>query len=398
MPSYEINKTSKILQDLKAFLRSKVGAARGQVPGKQDRLAKLRSARQRIKVLGRRLAARNQKATGKPAGLHPPAFFIVGRGKSGTSWLMRTFDAHPEILCRGEGRFFGGDWLREDLRGRDWAVQEIRDEQTTVPPRSLYGAIRESELLRLWVERSIWSRDDDTERHLAAITRAATDHFLAEKLAQSGKKVVGDKTPLLTPDFVRDISEVYPDARVIHIIRDGRDVTVSAIHHRWNKGEDRGGFFKLSPKEIRQREAYRENAQEVLGKGLFSDKTLRGRARAWSTFVGRAVEDGPALLGDNYTQVKYEDLLQNGEKELKRLLEFLEVDSDDKTVRRCIKSTSFEKMSGGRKPGDEDPASFFRKGIAGDWENVFGEQDRQAFKEEAGELLIQLGYEKDNDW
>ena len=114
--------------------------------------------------------------------------------------------------------------------------------------------------------------------------------------------------------------------------------------------------------------------------------------------MGRAVEDGPTLLGSNYTQVKYEDLLESGGREVKRLLEFLEVDSGDETVRRCIKSTSFEKMSGGRKPGDEDPSSFFRKGIAGDWKNVFNERDRQAFKEEAGELLIKLGYEKDNGW
>ena len=158
----------------------------------------------------------------KLAGQSSPAFFVVGRGKSGTSWLMRMFNAHPEVLCRGEGRFFGQDWVREDLAGRDWTAQDLEDEQTTVPPKSLYGAIRESGLLRLWVERSVWSRGDDTERHLAAITRAAADHFLTEKLAESGKKIVGDKTPLLTPDFIKDIGELYPDAKVIHIIRDGR--------------------------------------------------------------------------------------------------------------------------------------------------------------------------------
>ena len=111
-----------------------------------------------------------------------------GGARPATSWLMRMLDAHPEVLCRGEGRFFGGDWLREDLRGRDWSAQELKDEPTTVPPRSLYGAIRKSELLRLWVERSVWSRDGDTENHLAAIAREATDYFLEEKLAGSGNE------------------------------------------------------------------------------------------------------------------------------------------------------------------------------------------------------------------
>ncbi len=53
---------------------------------------------------------------------------------------------------------------------------------------------------------------------------------------------------------------------------------------------------------------------------------------------------------------------------------------------------------GSRKPGEEDSTSFFRKGVADDWRGVFTEEDRQAFKEEAGETLVRLGYEKDEDW
>jgi hypothetical protein len=394
MPSYSNITNLRILRDLKVFLQFKVGATRGPFPSEQLQGAELQRAQRRIKDLERQLAAESQELDKQ----RPPVFFIVGRGKSGTSWLMRMFNAHPEILCKGEGRFFGKDWMREDLRGRDWTAQDIRDEQTSVPPRSLYGAIRNSEPLRLWVERGVWSRDGDTEKHLAAIARGATDHFLREKLDESGKKIVGDKTPLLTPDFIKDIDELYPDAKVIHIIRDGRDVTVSAIHHRWNKADDRGGFFKLNPKEVQQREAYRQNAQEVLEEGLFSEKEIRGRARAWSNFVGQATEDGRKLLGDNYVEIRYEDLLENTEGEISRLLEFLGIDAREKNVRRCIEAASFEKMSGGRKPGEEDPDSFFRKGIAGDWKNVFTGRDRQVFKEAAGDLLIKLGYEKDGDW
>ena len=114
--------------------------------------------------------------------------------------------------------------------------------------------------------------------------------------------------------------------------------------------------------------------------------------------MGQASEDGPKLLGDNYAEVRYEDLLENTEEETGRLLEFLGVDAGKESVRRCIEAASFEKMSGGRKPGEEDPDSFYRKGIAGDWKNVFTGRDRQVFKEAAGDLLIKLGYEKDNDW
>jgi hypothetical protein len=36
--------------------------------------------------------------------------------------------------------------------------------------------------------------------------------------------------------------------------------------------------------------------------------------------------------------------------------------------------------------------------VAGDWNNYFTERDKQTYKEEAGELLIRLGYERDLDW
>ena len=79
------------------------------------------------------------------------------------------------------------------------------------------------------------------------------------------------------------------------------------------------------------------------------------------------------------------------------MLEFLGVDASERTVQRCVSAASFEKLSGGRSRGQE-AASFFRTGIAGDWQNVFTEQERRDFKAVAGDLLIELGYERDNDW
>jgi hypothetical protein len=92
--------------------------------------------------------------------------------------------------------------------------------------------------------------------------------------------------------------------------------------------------------------------------------------------------------------VRYEDLLSRPEEEVRRLLEFLGAGADDETVRRCVNAASFEKLSRGRERGEEDPTSFFRKGVAGDWRNTFTEQDRRVFEEMAGDLLAQLGYEK----
>jgi Sulfotransferase domain len=131
---------------------------------------------------------------------------------------------------------------------------------------------------------------------------------------------------------------------------------------------------------------------------MFAEKTLRKAAQNWDLRVGRAIEDGPALFGDRYAEVRYEDLLERPNEEVRRLLGFRGVGTDETLVERCVGSASFEKLSKGRERGQEDPSSFYRKGIAGDWKNHFTEEDRRAFKEEAGELLIRLGYEEDLDW
>jgi len=67
-------------------------------------------------------------------------------------------------------------------------------------------------------------------------------------------------------------------------------------------------------------------------------------------------------------------------------------------VKRCVESNSFEAQAG-REPGDENYTLGYgkqRKGIAGDWKNVFTERE-DISKNEADAPLVELGHEKDHD-
>jgi hypothetical protein len=227
--------------------------------------------------------------------------------------------------------------------------------------------------------------------------RLATKHFLTEALSGTGKRLVGDKSPLQDEEFMREVARIYPEARVIHIIRDGRDRTVSAMHRGWRRASQ-GYLHRLSSEELARGEALREDPRMATEGSIFTEERLRQAARHWRLLVGRAVEDGPRLLGDNYAEVRYEDLLERPHREVERLLCFLGVDAGGALVERCVDSASFERLSKGRERGQEDTSSFYRKGVAGDWKNHFTERDKRIFKEEAGELLIRLGYEKDGGW
>ncbi len=374
-----INSRRKLRPGLRTALRKLLRIANGQIANRDEELVRLRAE------LAREQAAARLRGSEEST----PMFFVVGMAKSGTTWLMRLLDAHPEILCKGEGRFFGGEYRREILAQME----------TNQQPSSLYNALLNSEYLRLWIERSVWSRDGDADLHLDNLTRLATAYFLTEQLLKSGKKIVGDKTPLLGRKYVEEISTIFPEAKVVHIIRDGRDQAVSFMHQQGNRAK-RGSIHRLSSKELSKSEAYRKNPQELLeaGEGMFAEKTLRRSARNWAVKVSEAVEQGSALLGTNYTEVRYEDLLEHPQEEAKRLFEFLGADASEKVVEHCVSSASFEKLSRGRERGQEDVTSFYRKGVAGDWKNLFTERDKQIYKEEAGELLIRLGYEKNYDW
>ena len=233
------------------------------------------------------------------------------------------------------------------------------------------------------------------EEDLLNLTQLAIDYYLAKDSAPSGKRIVGDKSPLHT-DHVDEIFDFYPEARVIHIVRDGRDVAVSLMHHFWRLAKDKGGIFDLDPEELAKRDAYLEDSKSFLGSdnGIFSEVRLRQMAVRWSRRVSKASRDGSNLFGPNFFQIRYEDLLTDPEEALRSMFGLLGANDADDIVERCIEVNRFEKLAQ-RWMGDEDSESFCRKGVIGDWRNVFTERDRQVYEEIAGDTLQQMGYPLD---
>jgi Sulfotransferase family len=334
---------------------------------------------ERVKRLKKRLRAQKREMERLRMLSRPPMFFLVGQAKSGTSWLMRTFNAHPEILCRGEGRFFCR-WYKDET---------VATASTRIQPSSLYAAFLDADYLSAWIDRSVWTREHDKDEVLRRITGAAIRQIFSERLAEAGKRIAGDKTPFMGDEIVAEMHAICPEAKIVHIIRDGRDIAVSWMYHARRHGHLHGGI--LSDEEIERLETHADV-------GMFTEERLREIASRWRDNVTRAIEDGPRLFGENYAEVRYEELLERPEEEVGRLLRFLDADASENIVKRCVKKASFERWTRGRRQGEEDPTSLLRKGVAGDWKNVFTEGDKEVFEDEAGDLLVRLGYEKDRDW
>lgn len=410
MPILKQDLTLQIRQKINVLLSLRASVTRGKPPqnlsleGAEEQARELKRSREQTRQAKRKLEQREaeitrlqkelEQASGTTRGISAPSpetqlFFLVGHGRSGTTWLQTILDSHPEVLCQGEGWVFNRNYRREDFR-------ELNPH---LKVSSLYNAILTSEYLKLWIERSIWGKGASVEEHLDNLTNLSVNYFLTRKLEGTGKRIAGDKTASPGIETLEEIPRVCPEAKVINIVRDGRDVAVSVAHFLWNHAmHEDGGIYELDEEELEKREEYRKDPSAFEQKSIFSEKRLTGIASGWNSEVSQATGRGPALLGDNYLEVRYESLLTQPETEVRRILGFLGADASEQATRKCVDATGFERLSR-RKSGQEDSSSVrFRKGVAGDWKNVFTERDKRIFREQAGDLLVKLGYENDSDW
>jgi len=90
--------------------------------------------------------------------------------------------------------------------------------------------------------------------------------------------------------------------------------------------------------------------------------------------------------------MKYEEALEDAEAVVRKALEFLRFPCSDALVTDIVSRNSFERMSG-RKRGEENAGSFHRKGISGEWREVFSVQQKREFSRQAGDVLEILGYD-----
>jgi hypothetical protein len=351
-----------------------------ETAGKAVRGAVLRVDALAHRFRRRRLRRRRRKSPRAKA--YDQVFFIAGEMRSGTSWLRRTVSAHPEVVCGHEGSFFGKDWDREEIP------------VYTGPVSSLTRAFDSSKELKTWHDLPWNQWTDEGEEDYRNLARLSVDYFLAKEVARTGKRIVGDKSPQHT-ECLDEIHDIYPDAKIIHIVRDGRDVAVSAMNHWWRLAKDReDGVFELTPEELEIRDAYLEDREAFVaaGRSIFTEERLTQLARRWNYRVGKGHKDGKSLYGEGYVEIRYEDLLSNPQENLFLIFEALRARRGDPIIERCVKAGSFERLSN-RTQGEEDASSFYRKGVAGDWKSVFTERDREIYESIAGEQLAAMGYE-----
>lgn len=306
-------------------------------------------------------------------------FFGANR-RSGTTWLHGMLNAHPEIIMRNEG------WFLNDI---GCSAEQWLDEST----------------FRVWAElpstKGNWLAGTTTDEAITLVQRAMVSAIMRHSATKdtwknmSKIKWIGDKTTTHYTAKIDTLHRLFPDACFLCMIRDGRDVVVSD-HFLHLRDRNFGAYPGKGAEDARRAYAryFEENGPDC---PFFTEETLGKLLDGWI----RSIEGGMRareLYQDAYYEIKYEDLVADP-KRLKGILDFLGVKSDANIVDWIIDTCRFERFAEGRQRGQQDPRSEFRKGIIGDWRNYFNDRDKEQFKaSRAGQLLIELGYEANNDW
>lgn len=273
-------------------------------------------------------------------------FFMSGIFKSGTTWLGLLLNAHPGLVCGPEEIHAFSAQVTDLYLGKP---------VTALPPSEA----------KVWQEKLLDSR------------RAA---LIWKVLSTSGKpsaKRLGGRGPVAN---LSSLIAAFPRIRIPVIIRDGRDVAVSAAFFHgnyYNQGYER---FFMDEQRTMLNPAY-----------------VQGWAWQFQDYYRMAFKVA-AEFPQCVRIIRYEELLERPALIMREVYRFLDVADDLGTVEACVQKCSFETVTGGRKRGDADSNSFFRKGIAGDWRNYFTEECVATFKRTAGEFLLESGYETNDNW
>ncbi|MBM7623039.1 sulfotransferase [Sporohalobacter salinus] len=191
-------------------------------------------------------------------------FFIIGCGRSGTTLLRSILNAHSDISIPPE--FVALAELIKTYKNFNYiSWNDLLNMIISVFKSTPHFSIWKVELSEIYEQLLDL---EQKERTLAKIIDTIYNNFLQHNFSQA--KIWGDKTPLNTLN-IELIDEVFPDAKYIHLIRNGKDVVSSYLNStkyvnsveracaRWNKHVSKGLEFKESQNKDEYLEVYYED-------------------------------------------------------------------------------------------------------------------------------------------
>lgn len=258
--------------------------------------------------------------------------FIVGMNGSGTTMLLDCLGRHPQLYgfqleTRVMPDYLSAGSSQADLNDDDEFLKLFNDIRK-LPVFQMVNQSAEVPLPQDWREYP---------RQASAIF----DYVFLYFASKEGKSRWCEKTPQHV-QHLDLLAQHYPQARFIHIIRDGRDCA-SSFQRRW----------------------YRTPELTIY---------------RWRRVVGIGRQQGRELSG-RYMEVKYEDLTTHPERWMREICDFLSVEFHQNVLVSRRPQNKNRGVLGGIEKN------------TGKWKNAFTVNQRRSLEKIAGKALSELGYD-----
>ncbi len=260
----------------------------------------------------------------------PGPVIIGGCPRSGTTLLRVMLDSHTHVVCGPESKF----------------IPHVAEQWLSTAES--FGPI---------LQATLGTPDVELARAYGAVIRGVLDGVRR----RSGKPVVAEKTPQNVLAFTR-LQWMLPDARFVHVIRDGRDVVCSLLDQDWTDA--------------------------MTGEPIDYTADPAKAATAWVGFVqaGRQMRGQPGA--SRYHEVRYEALVAEPEATMRALCGFLGLPWDPAVLAHHARTHTL-----GRNEASSRAVRMpLHRGSAGRFARDLGPEDRATVESIAGPLLRELGY------
>ena len=256
-----------------------------------------------------------------------PDFFVVGTPNSGTTWMMDILNSHPHITCYNE--FGTMDKLKDGLA-------------------ELFGEIIEKQLKN---KQKIFQEFDYYQPSFAKEDIDETIKLIWNNLIERTPyaKYVGERTNK-NMNNLYDMIKIFPKTKIIHVVRDPRDVAVSWFQHRVRE-------FNLKQNDVAPNDSV-----------IYADAITQWKKDQLEiSAIKRS-------YSDNFITIRYEDM--NDADKVNEVFEFLGAPNSVEFTQESIEKNHFSKK---RKMEN----TFFVTSRSGHYEDAFDHE----FIEYANSLL-----------
>lgn len=238
-------------------------------------------------------------------------FFVVGTGRCGTTLLRDILNLHPELFVPAAE----SHWIVHQYQAHGAGPRPTRSYADVLDRVSFLGGELTVDVMASGVGWSKAQLYDAADLGAECTLAAFNDRLFGALARAAGRNVVGDKTPchcLAMPL----LSRLWPQAKFVHVVRDGRDVALSMADHPGFERMVECASDSWSDLALDRRcETARRACSPV----------LEDYMRLWALRATRAVSDAKDLPPGAYLEIRYEQLLRRPRRESSRLAAFLGV-------------------------------------------------------------------------